>query len=159
MQVYAFTSCSTEAICSPGFWTLRILREVWNPRKLLYGYDHVSQASLTSKTKIRGLIPEKAYDVNCGNFHSVLVRVSLACVFVHLAGAQDLEHEWEAVCYEFLCVLLLFNRAELFQQTLDQRPPVLQETGSQGLQPSVQRPGHTWYTQKHMTNTVLLFNK
>lgn len=113
-----------------------------NPRKLLDGYDHVSRASLTNKTKIRGLIPEKAYDVNCGYLHSVLVRMSLACVFVHLAGAQDLEHEWEAVCYEFLCVLLLFNRAELFQQTLDQRPPVLQETGSQGLHPGVQRPGH-----------------
>lgn len=61
----------------------------------------------------------------------------------HLAGAQDLEEQRQAVGEQLLGVLLLLDAAELLQQALDQRPAVLQEAGAQGLQPGVQRPGHT----------------
>lgn len=61
-----------------------------------------------------------------------------------LAGSEDLEHERQAVCDKLLCVLLLLDTAEVFQQTLDQRPAVLHEAGAQGFQPGMQGPGNAW---------------
>lgn len=60
----------------------------------------------------------------------------------HLAGSQDLEHERQSVRDELLCVLIFLDAAEVFEQTLDQRPALLHETGPQGLQPRVKGPGH-----------------
>ena len=61
-----------------------------------------------------------------------------------LAGSQDLEHERQAVRDELLRVLVLLDAAEVFEQALDERPAVLDEAGTQGLEPSVQRPGNAW---------------
>ena len=68
-----------------------------------------------------------------------------------LAGSEDLEHERQAVRDELLCVLLLLDAAEVFEQALDQRPAVLDEAGTQGLEPGVQCPGNTW--EYHHTNS------
>lgn len=64
-----------------------------------------------------------------------------------LAGSEDLEHEWQAVRDQLLGVLLLLDAAEVFEQALDQRSAVLDEAGTQGLEPGVQRPGNTWEHQ------------
>lgn len=64
-----------------------------------------------------------------------------------LAGSEDLEHEWQAVRDQLLSVLLLLDAAEVFEQALDQRSAVLDEAGTQGLEPGVQRPGNTWEHQ------------
>lgn len=48
----------------------------------------------------------------------------------NLAGSQDLEHERQAVRDELLCVLVLLDAAEVFEQALDQRPAVLDEAGT-----------------------------
>lgn len=64
-----------------------------------------------------------------------------------LAGSQDLEHEWQAVRDQLLGVFLLLDAAEVFEQALDQRPAVLNEAGTQGLEPGVQRPGNAWEQQ------------
>lgn len=61
-----------------------------------------------------------------------------------LAGSEDLEHERQAVRDELLRVLVLLDAAEVFEQALDQRPAVLDEAGTQGLEPGVQRPGNAW---------------
>lgn len=45
---------------------------------------------------------------------------------------------------QLLRVLILLDAAEVLEQTLDQRPAVLDEAGTQGLQPGVQRPGNAW---------------
>jgi len=66
----------------------------------------------------------------------------------HLAGPEDLEHQRQAECDQLLCVLVLLDAAEVFEQALDQRPAVLHEAGTQGLQPGVQRPGNTWEHQR-----------
>lgn len=64
-----------------------------------------------------------------------------------LAGAQDLEHERQAVRQELLRVLVLLDAAEIFEQALDQRPAVLDEACAEGLEPGVQRPGNAWEGQ------------
>lgn len=64
-----------------------------------------------------------------------------------LAGSEDLEHEWQAMRDQLLSVLLLLDAAEVFEQALDQRSAVLDEAGTQGLEPGVQRPGNTWEHQ------------
>lgn len=48
---------------------------------------------------------------------------------------------------QLLRVLLLLDAAEVLEQTLDQRPAVLEEAGAQGIEPGVQRPGNAWETQ------------
>lgn len=68
-----------------------------------------------------------------------------------LAGSQDLEHKRQAVRDELLCVLLLLDAAEVFEQALDQWPAVLDEAGTQGLEPGVQRPGNAW--EHHHTDS------
>lgn len=68
-----------------------------------------------------------------------------------LAASQDLEHERQAVRDELLCVLVLLDAAEVFEQALDQRAAVLDETGPQGLEPGVQRPGNAW--ERHHTDS------
>lgn len=68
-----------------------------------------------------------------------------------LAGSQDLEHERQAVRDELLCVLVLLDAAEVFEQALDQRAAVLDGTGTQGLEPGVQRPGNAW--ERHHTDS------
>lgn len=68
-----------------------------------------------------------------------------------LAGSQDLEHERQAVRDELLCVLILLDAAEVFEQALDQRAAVLDGTGTQGLEPGVQRPGNAW--ERHHTDS------
>lgn len=68
-----------------------------------------------------------------------------------LAGSQDLEHERQAVRDELLCVLVLLDAAEVFEQALDQRPAVLDEAGTKGLEPGVQRPGNAW--ERHHTDS------
>lgn len=68
-----------------------------------------------------------------------------------LAGSEDLEHERQAVRDQLLCVLVLLDAAEVFEQALDQRPAVLDEAGTQGLEPGVQRPGNAW--ERHHTNS------
>lgn len=90
---------------------------------------------------------------------SFLSDVSLTSIFVRmhikenppgdLAGSEDLEHERQAVRDQLLRVLVLLDAAEVFEQALDQRPAVLDEAGSQGLQPGVQRPGNAWEQQAH----------
>jgi len=44
---------------------------------------------------------------------------------------------------ELLRVLVLLDAAEVLEQALDERPPLLDEAGAQRLQPGVQRPGNT----------------
>lgn len=68
-----------------------------------------------------------------------------------LAGSEDLEHEWQAVRDQLLCVLILLDAAEVFEQTLDQWPAVLDEAGAQGLEPGVKRPGNAW--EHHHTDS------
>ena len=68
-----------------------------------------------------------------------------------LAGSQDLEHERQAMRDELLCVLVLLDAAEVFEKALDQRSAVLDEAGTQGLQPGVQRPGNAW--EHHHNNS------
>lgn len=46
------------------------------------------------------------------------------------------------MCDELLRVLVLLDAAEVFEQALDERPAVLDEAGTQGLEPGVQRPGN-----------------
>ena len=65
----------------------------------------------------------------------------------NLAGSEDLEHKWQAVRDELLCVLVFLNAAEIFEQALDQWASVLDEAGAQGLQPGMQGPGNAWEHQ------------
>lgn len=69
-----------------------------------------------------------------------------------LAGAEDLEHERQAVCDQLLRVLVLLDAAEVLEQTLDQWAAVLDEAGAQGLEPGVQRPGNAWEHQRTHTH-------
>lgn len=54
---------------------------------------------------------------------------------------------------QLLCVLVLLDAAEVFEEALDERPAVLDEAGPQGLEPGVQRPGNTWETKRQSEYT------
>lgn len=80
-------------------------------------------------------------------FGVLVISANVIHLGCDLAGSEDLEHERQAVRDQLLRVLLLLDAAEVLEQTLDQRPAVLQEAGAQGVEPGVQRPGNAWETQ------------
>lgn len=103
--------------------------------------SHIGHILVVEEVRIetRGLLPldlcefwDGERPVALGEDHRQLLADHLV-----LAGSEDLEHEWQAVRDQLLRVLVLLDAAEVLEETLDQRPAVLHEAGTQGLQPGV----------------------